>query len=177
MDTTTMFDAFDEHALEEHRTKYAEEAQRKWGATDAWAESQRKTSAYTKEDWKRIQQEAGQIDADMAALMDQKATDPEVQDVVRRKHEHLNHNFCTCSVEMLAGLSEMWVSDAPISTTRPPIPSFSLLGLFQTVSPHTCFPKTETSWLHGDLLIADQTHIGSPGNTTTTVTISAGIEY
>ena len=33
MDTTTMFDAFDEHALEEHRTKYAEEAQRKWGAT------------------------------------------------------------------------------------------------------------------------------------------------
>jgi hypothetical protein len=39
-----------------------------------------------------------------------------VQDVVRRKHEHLNHNFYTCSVEMLAGLSEMWVSDAPIST-------------------------------------------------------------
>src|SRR5664280_1572417 len=50
MDTTTMFDAFDERALEEHRTKYAEEAQRKWGASDAWGESQRKTSAYTKED-------------------------------------------------------------------------------------------------------------------------------
>jgi len=93
MDTTTMLDAFDERALEEHRAKYADEAKERWGTTDAYAESQKRTSKYTKEDWKRIQQEAGQIDADMAALMNQKATDPEVQDVVRRKHEHLNHNF------------------------------------------------------------------------------------
>jgi hypothetical protein len=75
MDTTTMFDAFDERALEEHRTKYADEAEQRWGTTDTYAESQKRTSKYTKEDWKRIQQEAAQIDADMAALMDQKATD------------------------------------------------------------------------------------------------------
>ena len=112
MDKKDMFDAFDERALEEHRTKYADEAKQRWGTTDAYAESQRRTSKYTKEDWKRIQQEAAQIDADMAALMDHKVTDPEVQDVVWRKHEHFNHNFYTCSVEMLAGLSEMWVSDA-----------------------------------------------------------------
>ena len=117
MDKKEMFDAFDERALEEHRTKYADEAEQRWGTTDAYTESQKRTSKYTKEDWKRIQQEAGQIDADMAALMDQKATDPEVQDVVRRKHEHLNHNFYMCSVEMLAGLSEMWVSDARFTAT------------------------------------------------------------
>jgi DNA-binding transcriptional MerR regulator len=123
MDTTTMFDAFDERALEEHRAKYADEAEQRWSTTDAYAESQRRTSKYTKEDWKRIQQDAAQIDADMAALMDQKATDPEVQDVVRRKHEHLNHNFYTCSVEMLAGLSEMWVSDARFTATYDKIKS------------------------------------------------------
>ena len=117
MDTTTMFDAFDERALEEHRTKYADEAEQRWGTTDAYVESQRRTSKYTKEDWKRIQQEAAQIDADMAALMDYKATDTEVQDVVRRKHEHLNNNFYTCSVEMLTGMSEMWVSDARFTAT------------------------------------------------------------
>jgi DNA-binding transcriptional MerR regulator len=117
MDKNEMFDAFDERALEEHRTKYAEEAKQRWGTTGAYAESQRRTSKYTKEDWKRIQNEGAQIDADMAALMDQKVTDPEVQDVVRRKHEHLNHNFYTCSVEMLAGLSKMWVSDARFTAT------------------------------------------------------------
>ena len=117
MDTTTMFDAFDERALEEHRTKYAEEAQRKWGATDALAESQRKTSAYTKEDWKRIQQEGAEIREGLAALMGRSPSDPEVHDVVRRKHEHLNHNFYTCSVEMLAGMSEMWVSGARFTAT------------------------------------------------------------
>jgi hypothetical protein len=117
MDKKEKFDAFDERALEEHRTKYADEVKERWGTRDAYAESQRRTSKYTKEDWKRIQQETGQIDADMAALMDQKATDPEVQDVVRRKYEHLNHNFYTCSVEMLAGLSEMWVSDGRFTAT------------------------------------------------------------
>jgi hypothetical protein len=118
MDEREMFDAFDERALEERRTKYADEAKERWGTTDAYAESQRRTSKYTKEDWKRIQQEAGQIDADMAALMDQKATDPgEVQDVVWRKHEHLNHNFYACTVEMLAGLSKIWVSDARFTAT------------------------------------------------------------
>ncbi len=43
--------------------------------------------------------------------------DLEVQDVVRRKHEHFNRNFYTCSVEMLAGLSKMWVSDVRFTAT------------------------------------------------------------
>jgi len=93
MDTTTMFDAFDERALEEHRTKYAEEAQRKWGATDAWAESQRKTSAYTKEDWKRIQQEGAEIREGLAALMGHSPSDPGLQALVKRFHEYMNSNF------------------------------------------------------------------------------------
>src|SRR5450756_2676093 len=135
MDTTTMFDAFDERALEEHRTKYADEAKQRWGTTDAYVESQRRTSKYTKEDCKRIQQEAAQIDADMAALMDQKATDPEVQDVVRRKHEHLNHNFYMCSVEMLAGLSEMWVSDARFTATYDKIKPGLALSLIHISEP------------------------------------------
>lgn len=117
MDTKDMFDAFDERALEEHRTKYAEEAKQRWGTTDAYAESQKRTSKYTKEDWARILHESGQIDADMAALMDRAVTDPEVQDVVRRRREHFDQYFYTCSVTMLAGLSEMWVSDARFTAT------------------------------------------------------------
>jgi DNA-binding transcriptional MerR regulator len=117
MDKKEMFDAFDERALEEHRTKYAEEAQQRWGTTDAYAESQRRTSKYTKDDWARIQQEMRQIDTDMAALMDRSVTDPEVQDVVRRKRACFDRYFYPCSVDMLAGLSEMWVSDARFTAT------------------------------------------------------------
>jgi len=117
MDKKEMFDAFDERALEEHRTKYAEEAKQEWGATDAYAEFQKRTSKYTKEDWTRIQHEAGRINTDMAALMDRKVTDPEVQELVRRNHEYFNRSFYTCSAEMLAGLSKMWVSDARFTAT------------------------------------------------------------
>lgn len=84
MEKKEMFDAFDERALEEHRAKYAEEAKQRWDTTDGYAESQKRTSKYTKEDWGGIQHEAGKIDANMAALMDHKVTNRQVQDVVQR---------------------------------------------------------------------------------------------
>jgi hypothetical protein len=57
----------------------------------------------------------GQVDTDMVALMDHTVTSRQVQDIVRRKHEHFNRYFYTCSVDILAGLSEMRVSDARFS--------------------------------------------------------------
>jgi MerR family transcriptional regulator, thiopeptide resistance regulator len=38
--------------------EYAEEARERWGDTGAWAESQRRSAAYTKEDWIAIKAEA-----------------------------------------------------------------------------------------------------------------------
>ncbi|MFC6902841.1 TipAS antibiotic-recognition domain-containing protein [Nonomuraea dietziae] len=48
---------------------YAEEAAERWGGTDAWAESQRRTSSYREEDWRRCTAESGEISAGLAALM------------------------------------------------------------------------------------------------------------
>lgn len=61
---------------------YAEEAQQRWGDTDAWRQSQRRTARYTKADWEQIKRaqeangaafvaamEAGE-DADSKAAMD-----------------------------------------------------------------------------------------------------------
>ena len=117
MDTTTMFDAFDERALEEHRTKYADEAKQRWGTTDAYAESQKRTSKYTKEDWTRIQKEGSDIYEGLAALMDHDPSDPDVQALTKRFHEYLSHNFYTCSLKILAGLGEGYVSDARFTAT------------------------------------------------------------
>ena len=117
MDTTTMFDAFDERALEEHRTKYADEAKQRWGTTDVYVESQRRTSKYTKEDWKRIQQEGAEIREGLAALMGRSPSDPGVQALVKRFHEYMSTNFYACSLEMLSGLGDMYVSDPRFTAT------------------------------------------------------------
>lgn len=37
--------------------RYAEEAEQRWGGTEAYAESQRRAARYTKDDWKRLQAE------------------------------------------------------------------------------------------------------------------------
>lgn len=117
MDTQEMFGAFDERALEEHRTRYAREAQQRWGTTDAYAECRRRTSTYTKEDWARIQNEGSEICGGLAALMDRNPSDPHVQLLVKRYHAYLNDNFYTCSLEILAGLGEAYVGNARFTAT------------------------------------------------------------
>ena len=48
-------------------TEHSEEAEQNWGDTDAWAESQRRVSTYTKEDWLRMRAENAALMADIAA--------------------------------------------------------------------------------------------------------------
>ena len=60
------FDAFDRSGIDRQRDAYAEEARRRWGGTDAYAESEKKTAGYGKEQWAAIQQEADEIFAAFA---------------------------------------------------------------------------------------------------------------
>jgi len=106
-----MFGSFDMSAVEEAKKKYSEEARQKWGKTDAWKESQKRTSRYSEADWKRIQEEGNRIFAGFARL---RGTDPasqEVQDLVDAWRSHISENFYSCSVEILRGLGEMYTAD------------------------------------------------------------------
>ena len=49
---------------------YTEEVEERWGGTDAYAESARRTARYTKDDWQRIQQESGDLMARWVAAFD-----------------------------------------------------------------------------------------------------------
>ena len=49
--------------------EYADEAERRWGDTDAFGESRRRTAAYTKEDWTAIRREADENIAAFAAAL------------------------------------------------------------------------------------------------------------
>lgn len=110
MDTGRIFDGFDEF----DHAKYAEEAEQRWGDTDAWRESQRRTKQYTKEDWARIREEGDGIMARFAALM--AAGDAPSSDVARAAAEdhrmHISRWFYPCDRSMHAALAEMYVADA-----------------------------------------------------------------
>jgi DNA-binding transcriptional MerR regulator len=110
-DQMMSFKEFDMTEIEEAKRKYSEEAAQRWGNTEAFAESQKKTSHYGKEDWQRIQAEAKEIYEAFAAKMDQSPNDLAVQNLVAKWQEHITRNYYNCTKEILAGLGEMYVAD------------------------------------------------------------------
>ena len=105
------FDAFDRSEIERQRDAYAEEACARWGSTDAYAESERKTAGYGKEEWTMIEQEAGEIFAAFAALRGHAPDDPDVQALVARWQAHITKHYYACTKEILAGLGQMYAAD------------------------------------------------------------------
>lgn len=111
MDKKEMFAAFDMAEIEKHKKKYGAEARQKYGHTDAYKESQKKTDRYTKEDWARIQAKDQKIYETIAALMDKGPADPGVQAAIKEKRQHITDSFYNCTPEIFRGLGELYVND------------------------------------------------------------------
>jgi DNA-binding transcriptional MerR regulator len=105
-DVSSMFGGFD-HA------QYEEEARQKWGGTEAYKESARRTKQYGKAEWEQIRRDWEAIYARLAALMGEGAAadDARCRGVVEAHRAHIERWFYPCSVEMHAQLAEMYVSD------------------------------------------------------------------
>jgi MerR family transcriptional regulator, thiopeptide resistance regulator len=95
-------------------TQYAGEAEEKWGSTDAYRESHRRTSSYTKEDWQRERDESAAIEEELAAcLRAGLPTDSEGARLAAERHRlHIDTWFYPCSHDMQVGLADMYVADA-----------------------------------------------------------------
>ncbi|MFK0257594.1 MerR family transcriptional regulator [Streptomyces sp. NPDC090445] len=93
--------------------QYAEEAERRWGHTDAYKESTRRAASYTKEDWQRIQAEGDDLQQRLAALLDAGAAadSGEAMDLAEEHRAWIERNHYSCPYEMHTGLGEMYVSD------------------------------------------------------------------
>lgn len=100
-------------------TRYEAEVKERWGETDAYKESARRTRAYTKEDWKRFKTEAAEIQTAVAHLMDQGVApdDPRAMEAVERHRLQIDRWFYPCSHEMHAELGKMWVADPRFTAT------------------------------------------------------------
>jgi MerR family transcriptional regulator, thiopeptide resistance regulator len=109
MATDRMFDGFDsfDHA------QYAEEAEQRWGDTDAYRESARRTKAYTTADWSAIKAEGDAIMERWGALhaVGADPTTPIAMDVAEQHRQHISRWFYACGPEFHAGLAEMFVAD------------------------------------------------------------------
>src|SRR5687767_14886486 len=94
--------------------QYEDEVKERWGETDAYKESMRRTKQYGKTEWEQIQADWGKIYGELADLMKAgtPVTDPAVQTLVERHRAHIDRWFYPCSVEMHKGLGAMYVADA-----------------------------------------------------------------
>ena len=92
---------------------YEREAEERWGDTEAWAQSQRRTSAYTKEDWVRIKEEGEAVERRFAEALAAgvPAESATAMDLAEEHRQQISRNFYDCSPEMHAGLGRMYVDD------------------------------------------------------------------
>lgn len=105
------FKVFDYEEVKKHQEKYKEETEKRYGKSDAYRESQEKTSKYSKNDWENIMQEAGVIYEELYKLMDKDPSDEKVQELIENWRNHITTNFYNCTIEIFRGLALMYVGD------------------------------------------------------------------
>jgi DNA-binding transcriptional MerR regulator len=93
----------------EHEAEVVE----RWGETDAYKESARRTKGYTQTDWEKINAEAQAQGVRLRDLMlaGKPPTDPEVQACVEEQREHITLWFYPCTKAMQKQLGAMYVID------------------------------------------------------------------
>ncbi len=105
------FKVFSYENIQKHQETYKEEVEQKYGKSDAYKESQEKTSKYSKNDWENIMNEAGYIYEELAKSMDKDPSDDKVQELVEKWRNHISKNFYNCTIEIFRGLALMYVYD------------------------------------------------------------------
>jgi MerR family transcriptional regulator, thiopeptide resistance regulator len=109
------FEVFGSHDPAQHEA----EVQERWGETDAYAESKRRTAAYSKEDWLRITAEGEELTGRMAAALRAGVAPDSAQamDLAEEHRRSISRWFYECSPEMHAGLGRMYVEDERFTAT------------------------------------------------------------
>jgi DNA-binding transcriptional MerR regulator len=105
-----IFDGFDP-------SLYEEEVATRWGQTDTYQESQRKTQHYTSEDWQQIKQEEERFWHDAAkAMRSGEAPDSKTaKSLSERYRKHIDRWFYTTTPSGYLALAAMWESDPRFS--------------------------------------------------------------
>ncbi|WP_406037567.1 MerR family transcriptional regulator [Micromonospora sp. NBC_00898] len=92
---------------------HAEEAEQRWGDSEAYRESTRRTARYSKEDWLRNKAENEEWGRRVAAVMDSgaPADSPAAMELAEEHRQLISRWFYECSYEIHTGLADMYVAD------------------------------------------------------------------
>ena len=96
---------------------YEDEARERWGDTDPYKESAKRTKRYTADDWKAIKAEQDTIYKDAAAAFKsgKKVSDPEVLAIIERHRLSIDRWFYRCSPAMHQALATLYETDVRFS--------------------------------------------------------------
>jgi MerR family transcriptional regulator, thiopeptide resistance regulator len=109
LDPQEMFEVFGDFDPNEH----AEEAEQRWGDTDAYRESQRRTGSYRKQDWLQIKAKGEQAQQQLLAAMraGRPPSSPDAMDAAEAHRQHISRWFYECGYDMHRGLADMYLAD------------------------------------------------------------------
>ncbi len=98
---------------------YAQEAEERWGDTEAWAESQRRARSYSQEQWQQVKEEGDRVNARLAELMEAGAPagSEEAMDAAEAARQQICTWFYDCPREMHAAIAELYVTDPRFTKT------------------------------------------------------------
>lgn len=98
---------------------YAEEAEQRWGETEAWKQSQKRTAEYTKEDWAAVKAEVDATNAAFVTAMadGEPATGERAMDAAEAHRLHIHHRFYDLTPEFHRGLGDMYLADPRFTKT------------------------------------------------------------
>lgn len=99
--------------------EYQAEAQERWGDTDAWRQSAKRTAKFSKADWQQIKDETDEINAAFVAALrsGEPATGTAAMDAAEQARRQINDRFYDCSHEFHRCLGDMYVSDPRFTAT------------------------------------------------------------
>ena len=109
MDETEMFEGLEEF---DHR-RYEAEVEQRWGDSEAYKESKRRTSRYGKADWTRIKKEGDAVFARLAELLARgaRADGPEAMDLAEEHRRHIDRWFYPCSPGLHRQVAALYTAD------------------------------------------------------------------
>jgi len=99
--------------------EYADEAEQRWGETEAWKQSRKRTSTYTKKDWAQVKAEMDATNAAFVSAMDAglPATSEEAMDAAEQSRFHIHKWFYDITPEFHRNLGDMYVADPRFTRT------------------------------------------------------------
>ena len=99
--------------------EYQQEAQERWGESDAWKQSAARTKRYTKADWAEVKAEMEAVNSAFVRALEsgEPATGEAAMDAAEQHRRHIHDRFYDLDHTFHRGLADMYVSDPRFTKT------------------------------------------------------------